>query len=94
MDNSFAWKLETICPAIKSGPDLRGPRGPGPQAPHQQRPPPPKVPHQTLHVLFLVQSTDLRIYYLHVCIVDVTHFLPYFNAGFAMTVEYFALFLV
>ena len=36
-----------------TGPDLRGGgRGPGPQAPHQQG-----APHQTLHILLLVQST-------------------------------------
>jgi len=34
---------------LLSGPDLRGgPRGPGPQAPHQQR-----APHQTLHIILV-----------------------------------------
>jgi len=45
--------LNGVTLQYRAGPDLRGGgRGPGHQAPHQQR-----APHQTLHILFLVQST-------------------------------------
>ena len=37
------------------GPDLRGPRGPGTQASHQQR-----ASHQTRHILFVVHASCLQ----------------------------------
>jgi len=40
-----------VCP---TGPDLRGPKGPGPQASHQQR-----ASHQTRHILFVVHDSCL-----------------------------------
>jgi len=36
-----------------TGPDLRGGRGPGPQASHQQR-----ASHQTRHILFVVHNNN------------------------------------
>ena len=71
------------------GPDLRGAQGaraPGP--------PPTGGPHQTLHILFLVQLTLMQLHIIYDTLLTSRIIFSYFNTGCTTTVEYFTLFLV
>ena len=65
-----------------------GPGGPGP------RPPTNRGPHQTLHILFLVQLTLIQLHIIYDTLLTSRIIFSDFNTGCTTTVEYFTLFLV